>query len=49
MKLTLLALLTCTIAGAADQYVEWRTNYQEAIQEARLARKPLFVEFRCEA
>ena len=48
MKLTLLALLTCTLAGA-DQYVEWRTNYQEALQEARQSRKPLFVEFRCEA
>ena len=49
MKLTLLALLTCTLAQAADQYVEWRTNYQEALQEARQSRKPLFVEFRCEA
>jgi hypothetical protein len=48
MKLALLALLTCTTA-AADQYVEWRNNYKEALQEARQTRKPLFVEFRCEA
>ena len=48
MKFAVLALLTCSIASA-DQYVEWRTNYQEALQEARQSRKPLFVEFRCEA
>jgi hypothetical protein len=47
MKLVLLALAATSLY--ADQYVEWRTNYQEALLEARQSHKPLFVEFRCEA
>lgn len=49
MKLTLLVLLTCTLAHSADQYIDWRSNYEQALDEARRTRKPLFVEFRCEA
>ena len=47
--LTLLALLTIAPAYAQDKYVNWLRDYQEALLQARQSRKPLFVEFRCEA
>jgi hypothetical protein len=33
----------------AQQYIEWRTNYRQALKEAAATQKPLFLEFRCEA
>ncbi len=29
--------------------IQWLDNYKDAIREARQARKPIFLEFRCEA
>jgi hypothetical protein len=34
---------------AQQQFINWRTNYRAALQEAAAANKPVFVEFRCEA
>ena len=49
------AVLACAIGLAAastsaeDGGVTWLGNYREALRQARESRKPLFVEFRCEA
>jgi hypothetical protein len=29
--------------------VQWLGSYQEALKEAKRTRKPIFLEFRCEA
>jgi hypothetical protein len=40
---------SCPVPRAQDGDVEWLPDYREALRVARAARKPLFVEFRCEA
>jgi hypothetical protein len=44
-------LLACASMGVRgqDQFINWRTDYRAALQEARQAQKPVFLEFRCEA
>jgi len=46
-------VLACSIAPRGvcgdDQFINWRTDYRAALQEAKQARKPVFLEFRCEA
>jgi hypothetical protein len=56
LKTSYLALgivLACSIAPigvrADDQFINWRTDYRAALQEAKQAQKPVFLEFRCEA
>lgn len=46
-----LTVLACSVSGlyAQDGDIEWLPNYREALQVAKAAHKPLFVEFRCEA
>ena len=50
-----LAVLACavgSIAGllyAEDKSIDWLGDYREALRQAKQTRKPLFVEFRCEA
>jgi hypothetical protein len=34
---------------AQDDSVYWYSDYREALREARQTRKPIFLEFRCEA
>jgi len=34
---------------AEDNSISWLGDYQEALRQARATRKPIFVEFRCEA
>jgi hypothetical protein len=36
-------------APAEDRFINWRTDYRAALQEAKQAQKPVFLEFRCEA
>ena len=47
--LGLLLVLASAGAAAQDDGIVWLGNYREALQQARQTRKPLFVEFRCEA
>ena len=53
--LGLYALLAWTLvlisspAQAQDEAVNWLGDYQEAVRQAKQTRKPLLVEFRCEA
>jgi hypothetical protein len=32
-----------------DDEINWLGNYRESLQQARQSRKPILVEFRCEA
>jgi hypothetical protein len=36
-------------AFAQVQSITWHTNYREALREAAATKKPVFLEFRCEA
>ena len=48
-------LLACVVwstvgrALAQDDRIFWHRDYGEAIREAQQTRKPVFLEFRCEA
>jgi hypothetical protein len=44
-----IAALLAPALFAQEQLIDWRTNYREALSEAKASHKPLFVEFRCEA
>ena len=38
------------LAPAQDEdTIDWFDNYDKALQEAKRTRKPIFLEFRCEA
>jgi hypothetical protein len=49
------AVLVCGVGAIAcsglgeDKTIEWHNNYGAALRVAKETRKPLFVEFRCEA
>jgi hypothetical protein len=47
-RLALAALFASTLL-AQEQYVDWQTNYRQALATAKAANKPVFLEFRCEA
>jgi hypothetical protein len=36
-------------AAAQDDTVQWLGDYREALRQAKETRRPIFVEFRCEA
>ncbi len=36
-------------ASPAPDEIQWLDNYKDAIREAKQTRKPIFLEFRCEA
>jgi hypothetical protein len=42
-------LLVAAAASGDDQFINWRTDYRGALQEAKQTQKPVFLEFRCEA
>ena len=35
--------------AAEDNSIAWLGDYREALRQARETRKPIFMEFRCEA
>jgi hypothetical protein len=50
----LIVLMTALVSfggslSAEDNGIAWLGDYREAIRQARETRKPIFVEFRCEA
>ena len=52
MKFLLLltsALFSLTGLSAEDNYINWLGDYREALRVARETRRPIFMEFRCEA
>jgi hypothetical protein len=36
----------CAAPASADELF-WHNNYADAIEEAKLTKKPIFLEFRC--
>jgi hypothetical protein len=46
-----IALLACLspVLFAQEQFITWHTSYRQALKEAAATKKPLFLEFRCEA
>ncbi len=44
----LLALFAFSLA-AQDEGINWLDSYPEAVKIAKEKKKPIFVEFRCEA
>ena len=44
-----LAAFLASAVLAQEQYVDWQTNYRQALAQAKATKKPIFVEFRCEA
>lgn len=48
IRLMALTALLLPVAFA-EQYIDWRTSYRDALKEAAATKKPLFLEFRCEA
>jgi hypothetical protein len=40
--------IACGVRGE-DKSIDWLGDYREALRQAKQTRKPLFVEFRCEA
>ena len=49
LRLFLLAALFAPAAFCQEQFIDWLTNYREALTQAKAAKKPVFLEFRCEA
>ncbi len=49
MKVWQLGVLTILACSAQDGDIEWLPNYREGLQVAKATKKPLLVEFRCEA
>jgi hypothetical protein len=47
--LGLLLVLAGAGLAAQDDGIQWLGSYREALQQAKQTRKPIFVEFRCEA
>jgi hypothetical protein len=49
MRLITLAVLFAPMVFAEEQLIDWQTNYHQALAQAKAAKKPVFLEFRCEA
>ena len=49
MRLIALAALFAPFVFAQEQFIDWLTDYRQALTEAKAAKKPVFLEFRCEA
>ena len=48
-RLIALAALFVPALFSQEQFIDWLTNYREALTVAKAAKKPVFLEFRCEA
>jgi len=49
IRLIALIAFLSHVAFAQAQFITWHTNYREALREAAATKKPVFLEFRCEA
>jgi hypothetical protein len=49
LRLIALAVLVAPVVFAQEQFVDWQTNYRQALTDAKASNKPVFLEFRCEA
>jgi hypothetical protein len=44
-----IVLFLSSVLAGQQNFIKWHSSYREALAEAAAAKKPLFVEFRCEA
>jgi hypothetical protein len=49
MRLIALAAFLLPVVFAQEQFIDWQTNYRQALTDAKAAKKPIFLEYRCEA
>ena len=49
LRLIALAALFVPALFAEGQYLDWLSDYHQALAEAKASGKPIFIEFRCEA
>jgi len=49
MRLIALAALFVPALFGQELFIDWLTNYRQALTVAKAAKKPIFLEFRCEA
>ena len=49
MRLIALAALFIPMVCAEQDLIDWLPDYHQALALAKAEKKPLFVEFRCEA
>jgi hypothetical protein len=49
MRLIAFAALVAPAVFAQEQFIDWLGNYRQALTEAKASKKPVFLEFRCEA
>ena len=49
MRLIALLAFFSHAAFAQAQFINWHASYREALSEAAATKKPIFLEFRCEA
>jgi hypothetical protein len=49
MRLVALIAFLSPAIFAQQQFINWRTNYRAALEEAAASKKPIFLEQRCEA
>jgi hypothetical protein len=48
-RLLALAIFLAPFVFAQEQLIDWQSDYKQALAEAKATKKPLFLEFRCEA
>ena len=48
-RLIVLVALLAHAAFSQDQFIDWLSDYRQALTDAKAANKPVFLEFRCEA
>lgn len=48
-RLIALAALIAPAVFAQEQFIDWQSDYHQALADAKAAKKPVFLEFRCEA
>ena len=44
-----IVLFFSSLMAGQEKYILWHSSYREALKEAAATRKPIFLEFRCEA
>jgi hypothetical protein len=49
LRLIALAAMILPALFAEEQFIDWQTNYRQALADARATKKPILLEFRCEA
>ncbi len=49
LRLIALAALVVPAVFAQEQFIDWLSDYQQALTQAKATKKPIFLEFRCEA